>query len=191
MIETLMLYFILFPTILLLLLIFLTISFYRYKFHKLRHRHRHKEIKSSNTQDAGICWTSTTIAFFHPHCSGGGGGERVLWKAIESISNLNVELRGEADHDDDHDNGKEKREGCKKSSSSSSCSGKKKEKKLLHVVVYTSDSKSDEYQRGMFVHAFHLVFLYDDIGKNSFVMMPHFLFPINQSNKHLLHFLCP
>ena len=26
-----------------------------------------------------------TLGFFHPFCSGGGGGERVLWKMIESI----------------------------------------------------------------------------------------------------------
>ncbi len=32
---------------------------------------------------------STYIAFFHPHCSAGGGGERVLWKAIEALSQLN------------------------------------------------------------------------------------------------------
>lgn len=26
------------------------------------------------------------IAFFHPHCAGGGGGERVLWKMIQVLS---------------------------------------------------------------------------------------------------------
>lgn len=30
----------------------------------------------------------TTIAFFHPHCASGGGGERVLWKAIQAIGEL-------------------------------------------------------------------------------------------------------
>ena len=30
----------------------------------------------------------TTLAFYHPHCSAGGGGERVLWKAIESLGDL-------------------------------------------------------------------------------------------------------
>lgn len=36
-------------------------------------------------------WTTTTrhsrlsVAFFHPYCNDGGGGERVLWAAIESI----------------------------------------------------------------------------------------------------------
>ena len=28
-------------------------------------------------------------AFFHPHCSGGGGGERVLWKALEVLGTYN------------------------------------------------------------------------------------------------------
>jgi len=28
------------------------------------------------------------IAFFHPHCSAGGGGERVLWKQIEALGQL-------------------------------------------------------------------------------------------------------
>lgn len=34
---------------------------------------------------------TTSIAFFHPHCSAGGGGERVLWKAIEALSQLNTQ----------------------------------------------------------------------------------------------------
>ena len=32
-----------------------------------------------------------SIAFFHPHCSAGGGGERVLWKAIEALGQINKE----------------------------------------------------------------------------------------------------
>lgn len=31
------------------------------------------------------------VAFFHPRCSGGGGGERVLWKAIQVLATLNEE----------------------------------------------------------------------------------------------------
>lgn len=26
-----------------------------------------------------------TIAFFHPYCSSGGGGERVVWKMVEAL----------------------------------------------------------------------------------------------------------
>jgi alpha-1,2-mannosyltransferase len=29
------------------------------------------------------------VAFFHPFCSAGGGGERVLWKAVEALGELN------------------------------------------------------------------------------------------------------
>lgn len=28
------------------------------------------------------------IGFFHPHCFGGGGGERVLWKAVKALGEL-------------------------------------------------------------------------------------------------------
>ena len=28
------------------------------------------------------------IAFFHPYCTGGGGGERVLWKMIQVLGRL-------------------------------------------------------------------------------------------------------
>src|SRR5882762_9558901 len=31
--------------------------------------------------------TTKTVAFFHPYCNAGGGGERVLWKAINAIDN--------------------------------------------------------------------------------------------------------
>lgn len=30
----------------------------------------------------------TVVAFFHPFCSAGGGGERVLWKAIQVLGDL-------------------------------------------------------------------------------------------------------
>lgn len=28
------------------------------------------------------------LAFFHPHCSSGGGGERVLWAIIQAIGEI-------------------------------------------------------------------------------------------------------
>lgn len=28
-----------------------------------------------------------TVAFFHPYCNAGGGGERVLWCAIRALQN--------------------------------------------------------------------------------------------------------
>jgi ALG11 mannosyltransferase N-terminus len=30
------------------------------------------------------------IAFFHPYCSSGGGGERVLWKTIQALDELHA-----------------------------------------------------------------------------------------------------
>ena len=33
--------------------------------------------------------TIKEIAFFHPFCASGGGGERVLWKAVEALGELN------------------------------------------------------------------------------------------------------
>lgn len=32
----------------------------------------------------------TVIAFFHPYCNAGGGGERVLWAAIKAIQSKYV-----------------------------------------------------------------------------------------------------
>lgn len=32
-----------------------------------------------------------TIAFFHPFCSDGGGGERVLWKMIQALGDFHDE----------------------------------------------------------------------------------------------------
>jgi hypothetical protein len=32
--------------------------------------------------------TKKVIAFFHPYCAAGGGGERVLWKIIEVLGEL-------------------------------------------------------------------------------------------------------
>jgi len=33
--------------------------------------------------------TERIIAFFHPFCSSGGGGERVLWAIIQAIGEIN------------------------------------------------------------------------------------------------------
>ena len=32
--------------------------------------------------------SETVVGFFHPHCFGGGGGERVLWKSVEALGDL-------------------------------------------------------------------------------------------------------
>lgn len=35
---------------------------------------------------------ATMVGFFHPFCAGGGGGERVLWRAVRSLSHLSKKL---------------------------------------------------------------------------------------------------
>jgi alpha-1,2-mannosyltransferase len=35
----------------------------------------------------------STVAFFHPYCNAGGGGERVLWTAIRSLQNEHSHLK--------------------------------------------------------------------------------------------------
>jgi len=40
-----------------------------------------------NTTKA-LKWSEKVIAFFHPHCSAGGGGERVLWKSVQALGEL-------------------------------------------------------------------------------------------------------
>lgn len=32
------------------------------------------------------------VGFFHPFCAGGGGGERVLWRAVHTLSHLSKDL---------------------------------------------------------------------------------------------------
>mmetsp|Transcript_5186 Transcript_5186/g.7307 ORF Transcript_5186/g.7307 Transcript_5186/m.7307 type:complete len:321 (-) Transcript_5186:466-1428(-) len=57
------------------------------------------------------------VAFFHPHCSAGGGGERVLWKAVQVLGEI-------------HDKGTFN----------------------LHIVIYTIDPPSDNYQKDLMEH---------------------------------------
>eukprot|EP00904_Undaria_pinnatifida_P014133 jgi/Undpi1/9850/HiC_scaffold_28.g12304.m1 len=35
---------------------------------------------------------ATVVGFFHPFCAGGGGGERVLWRAVLALSSLSKDL---------------------------------------------------------------------------------------------------
>lgn len=36
----------------------------------------------------GVAQGATMVGFFHPFCAGGGGGERVLWRAVHALSHL-------------------------------------------------------------------------------------------------------
>jgi hypothetical protein len=44
--------------------------------------------KSSKLRRQQTKGNKKVIAFFHPYCSAGGGGERVLWKIIEVLGGL-------------------------------------------------------------------------------------------------------
>lgn len=79
-----------------------------------------------------------TIAFFHPHCSSGGGGERVLWKTVEALGQLKEEALNN-NHGDKlrHKSvrnlmSEEVRNNCKN----------------LAVIIYTIDEPSESYDRG-------------------------------------------
>lgn len=70
------------------------------------------------------------IGFFHPHCSAGGGGERVLWKTIEALGQMKEDaLKVDA--------GKQK-EVIKDDCIRGKC-------RSLAVVIYTIDEASDTY----------------------------------------------
>lgn len=42
----------------------------------------------------GVARGATTVGFFHPFCAGGGGGERVLWRAVHTLSHPPKEVHG-------------------------------------------------------------------------------------------------
>lgn len=91
--------------------------------------------KSTYQPDEG----TFTIAFFHPYCSSGGGGERVLWKTVEALGQLKEEalLR----------NGARRHKSVKSVMSEevrANC-------KNLAVVIYTVDEPSESYSRGEFL----------------------------------------
>ena len=63
----------------LLLVAIASVSFaWRYALHRCRAR----SASSARAAAAG----KTTLAFFHPYCNGGGGGERVLWSAVAALA---------------------------------------------------------------------------------------------------------
>jgi alpha-1,2-mannosyltransferase len=94
--------------------------YFRHKFHSLR-----LKASSSLSPSSPSSSSTTSIAFFHPHCTGGGGGERVLWKAIDSISQLNINQE-----DDKH----------------------RTLNKKIAVVIYTSDTKEENYHHSVLKH---------------------------------------
>jgi len=41
------------------------------------------------------------IGFYHPFCNGGGGGERVLWKVIETLAKLDPSSKSSVEQEDE------------------------------------------------------------------------------------------
>ena len=66
----------------LLVLTVLAVVFCRARAHRLRSRQEQPQQHPGKNHDKKV------LAFFHPHCSGGGGGERVLWKAIQVLGTM-------------------------------------------------------------------------------------------------------
>lgn len=50
---------------------------------RLRTSRMRRELREKSPNASKI-----VLGFFHPYCSGGGGGERVLWKMVEDIGYL-------------------------------------------------------------------------------------------------------
>ena len=100
-----------------------------------------KAAKEDNEDDGTF-----VVGFFHPRCSSGGGGERVLWKSIQALGELKE--------------GKfmKRRTKTRKENSSNNLarlignSGdvRLKNCKNLSVVVYTVDEPSDNYDKVVF-----------------------------------------
>lgn len=82
-----------------------------------------------------------TIGFFHPYCSSGGGGERVLWKAIQALGELK-----EGKLMDRRTNK------SKKSVSTSADDDCLNNCKNIMVVIYTVDEPSATYEKDLLAH---------------------------------------
>lgn len=65
------------------------VAFQRQKNRETRPQKRGKKgKKSANGDSANEDDGTYIVAFFHPRCSAGGGGERVLWKSIEALGEM-------------------------------------------------------------------------------------------------------
>lgn len=83
-----------------------------------RHRQRHAADVSP-----------TVIAFYHPYCAAGGGGERVLWKMIQALE----ERWGDTTKKDASDHHKNIHETKQRS---------------IQIVIYTIDPPRENYLEG-------------------------------------------
>lgn len=56
-------------------------------------RRFHRRQTTSTAAEAASSSSPLTVAFFHPYCNAGGGGERVLWVAIKAIQERYPDIR--------------------------------------------------------------------------------------------------
>jgi hypothetical protein len=127
----------------------LLVTQYRHYFNQLRNAFvenvRRRNIATKDTGKANMTngkqyeaeEGTFTIAFFHPHCSAGGGGERVLWKMIEAMGEMKEEAL---------------KNGMKKKKGGAAAVGDEvvRNCRNLSVVIYTVDEPREGYERGEF-----------------------------------------
>ena len=79
-----------------------------------------------------------TIAVFHPYCSSGGGGERVLWKTVEALGEMKEDalLRSNA-----RKGRRSKHDRVIDEEISANC-------RNMAVVIYTIDEPCESYEQG-------------------------------------------
>lgn len=131
-----------------LLATILVITQCRYNFNEIRkaliaHLKEQRAVNSNVSDDKSAAFI---VAFFHPYCSSGGGGERVLWKTIEALGQLKEEALREDDGCDGGSGRKKKRQ--KQPVSVMMQDAVRDNCKNLTVVIYTVDVPTANYGRG-------------------------------------------
>ena len=126
------------------------------------HRRTYDESENENENEYDEDGTFV-VGFFHPRCSSGGGGERVLWKSIQALGELREGVVG---------NKLRKISSPSRpiSSDDSAASvvasdGKKHNIEKLSVVVYTIDEPSEDYQ----------IRIVDDVTRRFNIVLPRSL----------------
>ncbi len=109
------------------------------------------DVENSNDNDSG---TFFVIGFFHPHCSAGGGGERVLWKFIQTLGELKEEAMFATRQHHRRSKTKKNNETKNIRSNRTSADGDDKDDDVIRrncrnmsVVVYTVDEPTENYDQ--------------------------------------------
>ena len=77
------------------------------------------------------------VGFFHPYCSSGGGGERVLWKIVQVLLHQSLEQHEEGKSYPKPENGT---------------------KGTIHVLIYTIDPPTPTYRQGLCIERVLAIF---------------------------------